>query len=106
MISPINNPIVLHGCNQIALGGQNNSQNQILLLLIYHIHRLNLNQTISYRENQIIFVRNKLLCPRCKVHSCKMDGDNEAQTLTTSQNCPTVPGSGTDWECCAKFRIY
>jgi hypothetical protein len=22
------------------------------------------------------------------------------------QNRPTVPGSGTDWECCAKFRIY
>ena len=66
IISPINNLIVLCEHNQIAIGGQNNRQNYILWLLIYHVHKLNLNQVISYSHNQNIFRGNMLLCLRCK----------------------------------------
>jgi hypothetical protein len=65
VISPINNLIVLCDHNQIAIGGQNNRQIQIPWLLIYYVHRLNLNQAISYSDNQNIFGGNMLLCLRC-----------------------------------------
>ena len=65
IISPIKNLIVLCDRNQIVIGGQNNRQIQIPWLLIYYIHRLNLNQAISYSDNQNIFWGNMLLCLRC-----------------------------------------
>ena len=52
IISPINNLIVLWEQNQIAIGGKNNRQNQILWLLIYYVRRLSLNQAIPYSDNQ------------------------------------------------------
>jgi hypothetical protein len=48
IISPNNNLIGFHNHNQIAFGGKNNKQNQILLLLIYHLHRLNNNPFIFH----------------------------------------------------------
>ena len=65
IISPINNLIVLYERNQIAVGGQNNRQNQIPWLLIYYVRRLSLNQAIPYSDNQNIFGGNILLCLRC-----------------------------------------
>ena len=65
IISPINNLIVLYERNQVAVGGQNNRQNQIPWLLIYYVRRLSLNWAISYSDNQNIFGGNILLCLRC-----------------------------------------
>ena len=65
IISPTNNIIVFHNHNQIAFGGKNNKQNQILQLLIYHLRRLNNNLFIFHGSIQILSRGNILLCPRC-----------------------------------------
>jgi len=112
IISLINNLIVCKH-NQVAIGGQNNRQNQILWLLIYYVCRLSLNHAIPYSDNQNIF-GNMLLWLRCITVKTYAPAVNWTLNLIIMKDCvryciPTVTNVGTmntKWSSHGKPKDY